>query len=29
MQDLLDVGLSARQRLVDATGPLPLAALAG
>ena len=29
MQDLLDVGLSAQQRLVDATGPLPLAALAG
>lgn len=29
MQDLLDVGLSAHQRLVDATGPLPLAALAG
>ena len=28
MQNLLDVGLSARQRLVDA-GPLPLAALAG
>ena len=28
MQDLLDVGLSARQRLVEA-GPLPLAALAG
>ena len=28
MQDLLDVGLSAQQRLVDA-GPLPLAALAG
>jgi hypothetical protein len=26
MQDLLDVGLSAQQRLVDA-GPLPLAAL--
>ena len=29
MQDLLDAGLSAQQRLVDATGPLPLAALAG
>ena len=29
MQDLLAVGLSAQQRLVDATGPLPLAALAG
>jgi predicted esterase len=29
MQDLLQVGLSAQQRLVDATGPLPLAALAG
>ena len=29
MQDLLEVGLSAQQRLVDATGPLPLAALAG
>lgn len=29
MDDLLDVGLSAQQRLVDATGPLPLAALAG
>lgn len=29
MQDLLDVGLSAQQRLVDAAGPLPLAALAG
>ena len=29
MQDLLDVGLSAQQRLVDATGPLPLAALTG
>ena len=29
MQDLLAVGLSAHQRLVDAAGPLPLAALAG
>ena len=29
MQDLLEVGLSAQQRLVDAAGPLPLAALAG
>ena len=29
MQDLLDVGLSARQRLVAAAEPLPLAALAG
>ena len=29
MQDLHEVGLSAQQRLVDATGPLPLAALAG
>ena len=29
MQDLLTVGLSAQQRLVDATDPLPLAALAG
>ena len=29
MQDLLDVGLSAQQRLVDAAGPLPLAVLAG
>ena len=29
MQDLLAVGLSAQQRLVEATGPLPLAALAG
>ncbi|GAA4043680.1 hypothetical protein GCM10022409_32120 [Hymenobacter glaciei] len=29
MQDLLDVGLSAQQVQVDATGPLPLAALAG
>ena len=29
MQDLLAVGLSAQQHLVDATGPLPLAALAG
>lgn len=28
MQDLLAVGLSAQQRLVDAGGPLPLAALA-
>jgi len=27
MQDLLDVGLSAQQRLVDAGNPLPLAAL--
>ena len=29
VQDLLTVGLSAQQRLVDATDPLPLAALAG
>lgn len=29
MQDLYEVGLKAQQRLVDATGPLPLAALAG
>ena len=29
MQDLLAVGLSARQLLVEASGPLPLAALVG